>query len=377
MKEKDDIIVVPLDGGPCSGKTTGLNYAFEKLTNSGIAVATTPEAATLLINHFGMKPPEIIEKYGREAFFNFECAMIDMQFYLEDRVFKPLLNIKKGRKKILIPDRACISAFAYMTEEEQARYLKLRGLKKSDLREKRYGGGIFLVTAAYGKEKFYTLENNEARFEKTLDEARAADDRSKKIWVGHPHLRVIDNSTLFRGKMRRMLAEIQRIIGVPVVLEIEKKFLLRSQVDHTSLPVHCEHFVIEQAYMAQHDGWESRARKRTQGNDSVYYQTFKTHITEGAREEREERISSSKFYSLLKTRSPIHDTLKKIRTCFLSDNQYFELDTFLEPKRLHGLQILEIEVTEENSKVSISKWLGRTKEVTKDPRYENYTLSLR
>jgi hypothetical protein len=64
---------------------------------------------------------------------------------------------------------------------------------------------VHLVTAAIGAEKYYTTENNAARSE-TLEEARALDFKILNTWVGHPNIRIIDNSTDFQGKIKVHLA---------------------------------------------------------------------------------------------------------------------------------------------------------------------------
>jgi hypothetical protein len=51
-----------------------------------------------------------------------------------------------------------------------------------------------LETAANGAEKFYTGENNEARYE-SIEEARVLDKKLIDAWTGHPYYFVVDNKT--------------------------------------------------------------------------------------------------------------------------------------------------------------------------------------
>lgn len=51
-----------------------------------------------------------------------------------------------------------------------------------------------METAANGAEKFYTGENNEARYE-SVEEARVLDKKLIDAWTGHPALFVVDNSS--------------------------------------------------------------------------------------------------------------------------------------------------------------------------------------
>jgi hypothetical protein len=49
-----------------------------------------------------------------------------------------------------------------------------------------------MVTAADGAEKFYSGDNNVARYE-TVEEAVKLDKKLINAWVGHPHFSIIEN----------------------------------------------------------------------------------------------------------------------------------------------------------------------------------------
>ena len=70
-----------------------------------------------------------------------------------------------------------------------------------------------------------TFAANAARRE-TPEQATALDDKLIAAWTGHPHLRVIDNSTNFEDKLKRLLREILPFLGEPEPLEIERKYLI-------------------------------------------------------------------------------------------------------------------------------------------------------
>ena len=85
---------------------------------------------------------------------------------------------------------------------------------------------LAMNSAAKGAEAFYTIANNQARTE-TPEQARELDDKLIAAWTGHPYLRVIDNSSTFEDKMKRLLSEISAFLGEPEPIEIERKFLIR------------------------------------------------------------------------------------------------------------------------------------------------------
>ncbi len=42
----------------------------------------------------------------------------------------------------------------------------------------------------------------------TIDEARALDFKILNAWIGHPVIRIIDNSTDFGGKIKRVVTQV-------------------------------------------------------------------------------------------------------------------------------------------------------------------------
>ena len=83
-----------------------------------------------------------------------------------------------------------------------------------------------MVTAADGAAKFYTGDNNQARYE-TVDEAIALDKKLINAWVGHPHFSIIENDKHgFQNKIQRCIDSVFKTIGLPTPQTFHKKFLL-------------------------------------------------------------------------------------------------------------------------------------------------------
>jgi len=364
--------VLVVTGGPCGGKTTALNYIGRKLDDYGVSPIFIPEVATILINA-GLRPQELT----KEKLFSFQELVLKTQLSFEDSIFKEAMRIKGGTRKVIICDRGCMDASAYMAKEEFQKLLSKNKWDEADLCDRRYDGIFHLVTAAEGKEKYYNLDNP-ARHE-TPEQARAVDERTRQAWVGHPHLVVIDNSTLFEKKMKRLLNAIRKTLGIPVAVETERKFLVKSSFSLSSIPVPFKVIDIEQFYLQSEDGRGMRLRRRSRENSgSVYYKTFKLPTKSFmSRIEIEEQISELDYYRGLANLDYHFDPIRKQRICFLWKNQYFELDIFSSPERHKGLVLLEIELTEENDRVDIPEWLGRVIEVTGDTKYDNFSLAKR
>jgi len=94
---------------------------------------------------------------------------------------------------ILLCDRGSVDPRAYMTPEIWKDLLALNKWNVADLSDYRYDGVIHLVSAADGAEKFYTLDNNVARYEDTPEKGKAVDINLRNAWVGHHSHIMIDN----------------------------------------------------------------------------------------------------------------------------------------------------------------------------------------
>jgi len=366
---------VVLTGGPCGGKTTGISYLQEKFSDMGFSVICVSETATEVF-----KSGVQIGKRGLTAL-EFQEQLLLMQIEKEERYLEITRRVKNPKKTIFF-DRGIMDQRAYLSPREFKALIESKNLNIPQLRDKRYDGVFHLVTAASGAEEFYTLENNSARLEKTLEEARNKDKLTLDAWVGHPHLRVIDNSTDFEGKMRRLRAAICRVVGIPTPLEIERKFLVEmpdvSEIERL-INGKVAPIDIEQIYLLSDGKKRSRRiRKRGQNGHYVYYQTEKRRIRPSVRIETERRIDVAAYNKLSVMERDIRfSMIKKTRNCFIWNSQYFELDVFHQPKKLErdGVVILEIELTEENEKVEIPPFIKVIKEVTDDSSFTNKALA--
>jgi len=295
-------------------------------------------------------------------------------FCIRQLLFK--LKIKDKSKTVMILDRGCMDVAAYVKPEEFQTILRKNKWHIVDLRDKRYDAVFHLVTAADGKKEFYTKANNNARYE-NVEEAVAADKRAQAAWLGHPHLWIIDNSTLFETKMKRLLESIKKVLGIPTSLEIERKFLVHKNfLLKYPIPVPYQKIFIEQVYLKKRGDKEWRIRRRSQDGRAVYWKTSKKWLARGGiREEAEEQISRKEYRKLMVRRDTRRNIIKKERVCFLWENHCFEMDFFLDSESGYGIVLLEIELTRKNEKVEMPEWLGPVTEVTDMPEYTNYVLS--
>jgi CYTH domain-containing protein len=164
------------------------------------------------------------------------------------------------------------------------------------------------------------------------------------------------------------------VVGVPEPQEIERKFLLRAQPASAEMPVRCEEFDIEQTYLVGPNGWEARVRRRGQQGSYTYTHTLKRPIAAGQRVEVQRQITGREYFALLAQADPARRPICKRRRVFLWANQYFEWDTFVDPRP--GLEILEVEVDSLNSPIELQPFLPVEREVTGDEQYANHRIAL-
>ncbi len=358
------IVKIALTGGPCGGKSTAVERIKEELHKIGYTVLYVNEAATELIKG-GVAP------WTCGTHKDFQNAVLSIQRAKENAVMRAAETM--GKDKILvICDRGALDNKAYLEEGEYSRFLKEIGVSEVELRDS-YDGVFHLVTAAKGAETFYTTENNAARTE-GLEEARALDDRLLSAWMGHPHLRVIDNSTDFEGKMDRLVAEITALLGETQPYEIERKFLIEyPDVAWLEAQPNCHRVEIIQTYLTSPDGEEIRVRQRGEGDQYMYFLTVKRKISELKREETERRITPEEYLSLLMQADTTRRQIRKSRFCMTYGQQYLEIDVY---PFWSDKAILEVELPHEDTPVTLPEMFRVIREVTDDPAYKNAALAL-
>jgi CYTH domain-containing protein/predicted ATPase len=363
--DKAPVYRIVLTGGPCGGKSTSLASITDRLQGLGFQVYRVPETATLLlgggVSVRGASPGQLV---------GIQAEVLHVMMALED-AFGAVAALT-GRPAVLLCDRGTMDVSAYLPAESWTALLNEHDWTVVGLRDRRYEAVLHLVTAADGAEAFYTTENNAVRSE-TPAQARALDQRLRDAWVGHPHLRVIDNSTDFAHKVQRVVAAVCQVAGVPQPQEIERKFLLRGGGAGQEVPVHFEEFDVEQTYLPGQDGWEARVRRRGQHGSSTYTHTVKRLVAAGQRVKIEHQITGREYIAFLAQADPARRTLKKRRQVFLWGNQYFAWDIFLDPRP--GLELLEVEVDTLDGPVELPPFLAIEREVTHETEYANHTIA--
>ena len=351
-----------LTGGPCGGKSTAINKIYQDLSERGYKVLIVPETATELINS-GIT----VNLVGNVRF-------QELLFYKQlkkEEMYRVVASEIKNDKVVIIYDRGLVDNKAYMTQNVYEGILKKFNTNESEIKA-RYDAVFHLVTAADGKEDFYTTKNNNARTE-TLEEARNLDKRCIEAWLGHDKLKIIDNSTDFDEKISRLLNEIHFVIGDPLPVEIERKFLIKKpNIEAISKLYPVAVCDIFQFWLQENSLNVDERRVRSYGidNNYTYYYTEKKQYKEG-RIEIEERIYEKEFLRLL---PDMKSKLSKKRYCIVYNSQYIKLDIF---SFEHDKAIVEVELSDITEEVNLPDVFEVIKEVTNDEKYLNKNIALR
>ncbi len=360
-----EITKIVITGGPCAGKTTALSRIQNAFTQMGYVVLFVPETATELIT--GGVAPWTCGTNG-----DYQKCQFQLQLEKE-KIFEQAARTMQAEKILIVCDRGTLDNKAYMSEQEFAQILKDLGSNEIEMRD-RYDAVFHLVTAAKGAVEFYTTANNTARTE-TPEKAAELDDRLISAWTGHPHLRIIDNSTNFKDKLRRLIAEISSFLGEPEPFEIERKFLIEYPDIHwlESLP-NCQRIEIIQTYLKTDEDEEVRVRQRGSDGHYIYTETTKRTVSSVKRVEIERRLSEREYLRLLMNADTTRRQIRKDRYCLTYENQYFEIDVypFWEDKA-----IAEIELSDESTEIKFPEEIRVIREVTDDEAYKNASLANR
>eukprot|EP00667_Euglena_gracilis_P004204 EG_transcript_4220 len=361
-KKRSNVYKVCLTGGPCAGKTTVLSTIIAKFNAQGIRTYAVPEVATTLLNG-GLS----FNNMTTEKVLAYQGVILAMQLSLEQH-FLDVAVADEG-PALLISDRGTMDGKAYCDETTWNTILAQLGVNDIQLRDQQYDAVYHLVTAADGAEEFYGSSTNICRTE-TAEEARQLDKKTVSAYLGHPHLRIIDNSTDFAKKVERVLTSISEGMGVTLPTGVYRRYLVRSPPPQ-NLPVPTVALDIEIGILRQPDPEvEVRIVSREQdGRFSYFLQELRD--VNGQPVITERKLTQSEYFDRKKLIDNDLEIIRKHSLSFTYNNQYFELGTIVTPTMYAGTALLYIE---SNVKPDLPPFIPVIREVTDDPRYANLTV---
>ncbi|MBI3632618.1 MAG: AAA family ATPase [Candidatus Vogelbacteria bacterium] len=367
-----DFKIIVLTGGPCSGKSTLIGRVKKGLEVLGYWVYTLDEIATGLFDDGFLINAK--KDLSNEKFQPFK---IEHSLAVENSYVRAIRQ-SVAPKRVLLLDRGIMDDLLYSGDELFDRVLGSLGLTRVDVRDRRYDAVLHLQTAAALGDKFYTTDNNNKRIE-TAEGARIRDQKTLECWIGHRHLRFIPAMIDKEAKFSLLWKHVCAILGIPKPLEIERKFLVKpalvkARVGKLLFPTRYQLFNVTQQYLAHKRGQSAeRIREISSLGGSMNFNTTKISISDRSREEHEREITLKEYRASLKRVNPKTHKIKKTRTYFMYQGQYFEFDDFQKPYQ--NLALLEIELLDENDPVNLPPFIKVIREVTDDPRFRNSALA--
>jgi CYTH domain-containing protein/predicted ATPase len=360
MKNVPTIVIT---GGPCAGKSTSMSHMCEWLLGLGYIPLVLEEVPTRLMRA-GFRPTlsGLTEALFQTQLMKEQVAQ-EARLYEMARVLQDL-----GHKPLILLDRGYVDTRAYMSESDHVAVATACGLDPHLRGADRYDAVIHLRTAALGAVEFYTIENNDTRRE-SVGEAVDADERTLAAWIGHPHLRVVEN--ILGGNLHKKIQlckeYVGQVLGIPAPLEYERRFLLQT-VPTFPLSVVTHDTLITQLYT----GLNTRVRARTISGSVLYTKTRKVRHELFGHHEYEERIDGREYHQLALTHIVGTRPIRKKRTCFVWSGNYFELDSF---EHDSDLFILEVELLSPETPYELPPFVSVIKEITDDRSYSNFALA--
>lgn len=363
---------IVLTGGPCGGKSSSLAHLTKELAERGIRTLCVPETATMLISG-GLTNLAAMKQTEPDVYNTIQEQIILIQRQFR-AAYQEIAESFAPEPVVILYDRAESDGLCYMGMELFNEVLTRNDLTIFDVRDS-YDVVIHLVSAAKGAAEHYSTASNSARQE-SVEEAVVADHLTLQSWIGHPHLRIIDNSTDFEEKMRRVFQVVANAVGVETPIEIERWFLLAEPPALSDLNIaNAQEILIEQTYLQSPNDSEIRVRSRTHRGQTNYYWTRKLDNPNGpGRIEEEALISYREYKRLLEERDESRNVVRKRRYCFSNGSTYCELDHFYE--LADPIWLLEVELIDENDEVNLPEYLTIEAEVTDDPRYKTSSIAL-
>ena len=109
--DSNDVFRIVITGGPCAGKTTGINKLAAELSDN-LKVFIIPEASTLLVKGGALNN---LSGQDVNSQVEFQASLMQLQMALEDAFTEIASSLKE--KSLLICDRGLMDGSAYISSD--------------------------------------------------------------------------------------------------------------------------------------------------------------------------------------------------------------------------------------------------------------------
>ncbi|RKP20776.1 hypothetical protein ROZALSC1DRAFT_27769 [Rozella allomycis CSF55] len=346
------------------------------LENMGWKVYKISETSTILLSS-GVE----FSTLTKDQQINFQMSLLKVMITIEDSIMELASSqASRGQNVVVICDRGTMDPSAYVERMDWIHILQQMNMAEAKLRDERYDFVIHMVSAANGAEKFYGNETNSVRSE-NMESAKILDQRILEAWNGHPSLHVIDNSTPFDQKLKKVVETVLLRLGLEDrrggKFLRKRKFLLKGFPTSWNSEIGFRDFHVEHNYLISTDGSQARIRKRGIGDYYTYTLTIRKNQKDGQTIEVRRTLTPREYEALYSQRDPSRSSIIKTRRVFIWENHYFHIDKFHSPAP--GLVLMEGFV--DKRKTDDDTWLPSFVKISADvtgmDKYSMYYLSLK
>eukprot|EP01062_Namystynia_karyoxenos_P058896 TRINITY_DN50352_c0_g1_i1.p1 TRINITY_DN50352_c0_g1~~TRINITY_DN50352_c0_g1_i1.p1 ORF type:complete len:451 (+),score=165.92 TRINITY_DN50352_c0_g1_i1:104-1354(+) len=379
--EQPRVYRVCLTGGPCGGKSAALANLRRELEEKGYNVFTVPEAATMIFEGGGRK----LFTAGESGCHHFQLELLRMQLVHEDSFIS--MARACGKKAVVLIDRGTMDGRVFCTPGQWESIMEEGGWTTAALRDQRYDLVLLFSTTAWGAEHIYEVQrsNNPERTE-TAEEARAQEKKLREVYLGHPHVRILENKdSSWNQKLARARRAVLDLTGDKGAFGAYKKYRILNPPEAEEFP--CTYETVETTVHILRGSTperEVRLYKRRSESSTLYMrQVMERDSTTGETTRTENTLGMHAYRAMLEQVDPNHYEVKKRSLCFEDDGQYFELARFLYPPSATGAFLYtEMQYADAESgkrrNPRLPAWIlkrGSVVDVTEDLGMSHYALS--
>ena len=296
----------------------------------GYRVITVPEAATLL-REGGVNID--MSQLDKTQQIMIELRILKLQMALED-IYTEIAERCTGNVVVLC-NTGVVDSSAYVSKEIWQAILDELGVTQVHLRDFRYDAVIHLVTSAQGAEHLYS------RLDKisSIEEARNVDKLLQDAYTGHPKFSIIsnENGQSFEDKLQKVTDIVFNTLNIKAVKQYAYKLLVKVLNEKDSIPIIPEYIksqkiYVEETFIESGPSEVIRVQKRGHNNSYNYLHTIDKTREDGTIESASKIISPRVYMNYLEKRDKSRNTVKRLLQCFIQDDDYMILDTFLNIK---------------------------------------------
>lgn len=365
-KSGHPVYLMVLTGGPCGGKSTSLSHLNERLTALGFRVYSLPEAATIVINTGALPTFGGPGGWSKETMDRFQEGIVSMTLACEESVLG--IALSRDEPAVIVCDRGMADIRAYVDDDVYEAALGAFKLTPEMVYE-RYDAVVHLVSAAVGASHAYTTANNAARTE-TADQAATLDTKTQAAWQGHHRHFIIDNSTDFTGKVRRVTQAIASVVGLPVsASDVRRRFRIDTKDALQNIPAKHVTSKVTRTYLKSSQ-WASDGivasvtMRESEGTGDMYVH----RLSRPSDHSQVERMLAKRDYESALDHHADPDTAvieKMCRTFTVVGTEggkeatlFCSLETYESPKKLRGASFLNVNASSLDGELVLPAPLG-------------------